>query len=184
MMGSTMRCSARGPLTMAPSQLGFFTRSEPVATNAPTSSSTCSRCRSTVRRAAAHFPAFTTSVCNLQPTSRGHMSGCASPIRRRAGRSSRTISSADEDRKGRGRFDPRRAPHHGAAGAQSRLPARWNICRAPNVAATTMPRSRRPPAISAPPSSIRSAPRRWACPATRSAVVDERLRVIGSMGCA
>jgi choline dehydrogenase-like flavoprotein len=59
----------KGPLTMAPSQLGLFTRSDPRASG-PTSSSTCSRCRST-SSATLYVPAVTASVCNLQPESRG-----------------------------------------------------------------------------------------------------------------
>ena len=46
LMGLDYAFRRRGPLTMAPSQLGIFTRSDPTA-SAPTSSSTCSRCRST-----------------------------------------------------------------------------------------------------------------------------------------
>ena len=45
-MGLDYALFRRGPLTMAPSQLGLFTRSDPRA-SAPTSSSMCSRCRST-----------------------------------------------------------------------------------------------------------------------------------------
>ena len=42
------------------------------AASAPTSSSTCSRCRSTSSAIRLHrFPAITVSACNLQPTSRG-----------------------------------------------------------------------------------------------------------------
>jgi choline dehydrogenase len=44
-----------------------------------------------LRRAAARFPAFTASVCNLNPTSRGR-SSCARPTRRRRRRSGRTTS--------------------------------------------------------------------------------------------
>jgi len=39
--------AAVGPLTMAPSQLGIFHAFRICAASAPTSSSTCSRCRST-----------------------------------------------------------------------------------------------------------------------------------------
>jgi len=45
-MGVDYLLRRRGPLTMAPSQLGIFTRSD-ATRSAPTSSSTCSRCRST-----------------------------------------------------------------------------------------------------------------------------------------
>ena len=46
LMGLDYLFRRRGPLTMAPSQLGIFTRSDPCR-SAPTSSSTSSRCRST-----------------------------------------------------------------------------------------------------------------------------------------
>ena len=62
----------RGPLTMAPSQVGAVhaLRSERDARQS--SSFMCSRSRSTSSADPLHtFPAFTTSVCNLQPTSRG-----------------------------------------------------------------------------------------------------------------
>ena len=62
----------RGPLTMAPSQLGIFTRSSIRRRSAPTSSSTSSRCRSTssASRCTASRPSRS-AACNLRPTSRG-----------------------------------------------------------------------------------------------------------------
>ena len=58
---------------------------------------------------------------------------------------------------------------------------RRNSCRA-RRSATTMRRWRKPPATSAPRSFTPSAPRRWARPAIRMAVVDERLRFYGIAG--
>ncbi|HYM29849.1 MAG TPA: FAD-dependent oxidoreductase [Candidatus Cybelea sp.] len=63
----------RGPLTMAPSQLGCFAKSDPgrVAPNLEYHVQPLSLDRFD---APPHkFPAFTASVCNLQPLSRGHV---------------------------------------------------------------------------------------------------------------
>ena len=63
----------RGPLTMAPSQLGGFTRSSP---EHPTPNIEYHVQPLTLDRFGAplhRFPAFTASVCNLRPTSRGHV---------------------------------------------------------------------------------------------------------------
>jgi len=62
-----------GPLTMAPSQLGGFTRSSPehVTPNIEyhVQPLTLDKFGEPLHR----FPAFTASVCNLRPTSRGHI---------------------------------------------------------------------------------------------------------------
>ena len=63
------------------------------------------------------FPAITPSVCNLRPTSRGHV--------RIKGAGSRTLHpairlnylSTDGRPEGRGRLDAHHAPDHGGAGA-------------------------------------------------------------------
>ena len=88
----------RGPLTMAPSQLGAFTRSDPGA-SAPTSSSTCSRCRSTLRRAAACVPGVHRE--RLQPAADEPRPacGCARPTRRSRRRSRRTTWRPTSDRR-------------------------------------------------------------------------------------
>ena len=68
---STMRCSAavRSPWRRRSSA---SSRAPIPRASAPTSSFTCSRCRSTSSAIrCTRFPAFTASVCNLQPTSRG-----------------------------------------------------------------------------------------------------------------
>ncbi len=63
----------RGPLTMSPSQLGGFVKSDPSQQSAnleyhiqPLS---CEKLGGELHR----FPAFTASVCNLRPKSRGHV---------------------------------------------------------------------------------------------------------------
>ena len=70
-MGLDYLLFRRGPLTMAPSQLGAFTRSDP-SQPAPNlefhiQPLSLDKFGDPLHR----FPAFTVSVCNLQPTSRG-----------------------------------------------------------------------------------------------------------------
>ena len=61
-----------GPMAMAPSQLGIFTRSGPDKGDAGPCNITSSQCRSkSLARPVHPFPAITASVCNLRPESRG-----------------------------------------------------------------------------------------------------------------
>jgi choline dehydrogenase len=61
----------RGPLTMAPSQLGLFTRSDPRRERANIQFHVQPLSLDKFGDPLHAFPAFTASVCNLQPTSRG-----------------------------------------------------------------------------------------------------------------
>jgi choline dehydrogenase-like flavoprotein len=61
----------RGPLTMAPSQLGIFTRSDPHRERANIQFHIQPLSLDKFGDPLHPFPAFTASVCNLQPTSRG-----------------------------------------------------------------------------------------------------------------
>jgi choline dehydrogenase len=61
----------RGPLTMAPSQLGLFTRSDPARERANIEFHIQPLSLDKFGDPLHPFPAFTASVCNLQPTSRG-----------------------------------------------------------------------------------------------------------------
>jgi len=61
----------RGPLTMAPSQLGLFTRSDPDQTRANLEYHVQPLSLDRFGEPLHDFPAFTASVCNLRPTSRG-----------------------------------------------------------------------------------------------------------------
>jgi choline dehydrogenase len=61
----------RGPLTMAPSQLGLFTRSDPDQSRANLQYHVQPLSLDKFGDPLHTFPAFTASVCNLQPTSRG-----------------------------------------------------------------------------------------------------------------
>src|SRR5215468_8092263 len=63
----------RGPLTMAPSQLGLFTRSDPSRDRANIQFHIQPLSLDKFGDPLHTFPAFTASVCNLQPTSRGHV---------------------------------------------------------------------------------------------------------------
>jgi len=61
----------RGPLTMAPSQLGLFTRSDPTRERANVQFHVQPLSVDKFGDPLHEFPALTSSVCNLQPTSRG-----------------------------------------------------------------------------------------------------------------
>ena len=61
----------RGPLTMAPSQLGLFTRSRPEKERADIGFHVQPLSLGRFGEPLHPFPAFTMSVCNLQPSSRG-----------------------------------------------------------------------------------------------------------------
>jgi choline dehydrogenase len=63
----------RGPLTMAPSQLGLFTRSDPSRERANIQFHVQPLSLDRFGEPLHTFPAFTASVCNVQPTSRGEL---------------------------------------------------------------------------------------------------------------
>lgn len=72
-MGLNYLCRRRGPLTMAPSQLGAFTRSS-LAYDRPNIQYHVQPLSLDKFGDPLHpFPAFTVSVANLRPTSRGHV---------------------------------------------------------------------------------------------------------------
>jgi choline dehydrogenase-like flavoprotein len=70
-MGLDYALFRRGPLTMAPSQLGVFTRSDPSRERANIQFHVQPLSLDKFGDPLHAFPAFTASVCNLQPTSRG-----------------------------------------------------------------------------------------------------------------
>lgn len=72
-MGLDYALRRRGPLTMAPSQLGAFTRSDPARERANIQFHVQPLSLDKFGDPLHRFPAFTASVCNLQPTSRGHV---------------------------------------------------------------------------------------------------------------
>jgi choline dehydrogenase-like flavoprotein len=63
----------RGPMTMAPSQLGIFTRSDPSRARANIQYHVQPLSLDRFGEPLHTFPAFTASVANVQPTSRGHV---------------------------------------------------------------------------------------------------------------
>jgi choline dehydrogenase len=62
-----------GPMSMAPSQLGAFTRSDPNQSSANLQYHVQPLSLNKFGEPLHDFPAFTASVCNLRPTSRGHV---------------------------------------------------------------------------------------------------------------
>src|ERR1700761_1497637 len=73
LMGLDYALRRRGPLTMAPSQLGIFTRSDPRRDRANIQYHVQPLSLDKFGDPLHTFPAFTASVANVQPTSRGHI---------------------------------------------------------------------------------------------------------------
>jgi choline dehydrogenase-like flavoprotein len=73
LMGIDYALRRRGPLTMAPSQLGAFTRSDPHQDRANIQFHVQPLSLDKFGDPLHDFAAFTTSVANLRPTSRGHV---------------------------------------------------------------------------------------------------------------
>jgi choline dehydrogenase len=71
MMGLDYALRRRGPLSMAPSQLGVFTRSDPAQPSANLEYHVQPLSLDKFGDPLHRFPAFTASVCNLRPSSRG-----------------------------------------------------------------------------------------------------------------
>ncbi|HVC11092.1 MAG TPA: GMC family oxidoreductase N-terminal domain-containing protein [Burkholderiales bacterium] len=72
-MGLEYLLSRSGPLTMAPSQLGIFTRSSPEHASPNVEYHVQPLSLDKFGDPLHRFPAFTASVCNLRPTSRGYV---------------------------------------------------------------------------------------------------------------
>jgi choline dehydrogenase len=70
-MGVEFALFRRGPLTMAPSQLGLFAKSDPRFSTANVQFHVQPLSLDKFGEPLHPFPAFTASVCNLRPTSRG-----------------------------------------------------------------------------------------------------------------
>lgn len=97
-MGLDYVLRRRGPLTMAPSQLGLFTRSDPKRERANIQFHVQPLSLDKFGDPLHTFPAFTTSVCNLQPASRGYVR-LRSPEPTAAPVIKPNYLSADEDRR-------------------------------------------------------------------------------------
>ena len=121
----------RGPLTMAPSQLGAFTKSDPAQDRANLQYHIQPLSLDKFGDPLHPFPAFTASVANVRPTSRGALTlKSADPAAAPAIKPN--YLATPEDR--RVAADSIRVTRKivGAAGAASNI-RRSNICRAPQV---------------------------------------------------
>lgn len=87
-----------GPMSMSPSQLGAFTRSDPSRPHANLEYHVQPLSLEAFGEDLHDFPAMTVSVCNLNPTSRGHVR-IASPDFRDAPLIQANYLDTDEDRK-------------------------------------------------------------------------------------
>ena len=87
-----------GPMSMAPSQMGAFTRSDPGRAYPNLEYHVQPLSLEAFGEPLHSFPAITVSVCNLNPTSRGHVR-VASPNFRDAPRITPNYLSTEEDRK-------------------------------------------------------------------------------------
>jgi len=97
-MGLQYALFRSGPLAMAPSQLGLFTKSDPSLEVPNLEFHVQPLSLDKFGDALHQFPAFTASVCNLQPTSRGFV-GVRSRDPREAPKIAPMYLSTDEDRK-------------------------------------------------------------------------------------
>ncbi len=116
----------RGPMTMAPSQLGAFTRSDPTMDRANIQYHVQPLSLDKFGEPLHPFPAFTASVANIRPTSRGALTlKSADPAQPPA--IAPNYLSTPEDRRVAAELDPRHAQDRGAAGAAEicagRIPA-------------------------------------------------------------
>ena len=116
----------RGPLTMAPSQLGIFTRSDPRRERANIQYHVQPLSLDRFGEPLHTFPAFTASVANVQPTSRGHVRLKSADPGGQAPAIQPNYLSTDEDRRVAAEFDPRDAADRRAAGTGA-VSIRWNI---------------------------------------------------------
>ena len=164
-MGARIRApAARGPLTMAPSQLGAFARSSPDYATANLEFHFQPLSLDKWGEGLHPFGAFTASVCNLRPTSRGSVHvdepDAAAPP---AIQPNYLVDRGGPA--GRGRCDPPRPAGSSAQAPLAPLPAAGIQARRASRLRRRAGARRR--ARSAPRSSIRSARRRWAPTATR-----------------
>jgi choline dehydrogenase len=98
MMGLEYIWRRGGPLSMAPSQLGVFTKSDPSQDTANLEYHVQPLSLEKFGDPLHHFPAFTASVCNLRPTSRGSVA-ITSRNAADAPRIAPNYLSTEEDRK-------------------------------------------------------------------------------------
>ena len=163
-MGLDYLLRRRGPMTMAPSQLGAFTRSDPTQDRANIQYHVQPLSLDKFGEPLHPFPAFTASVANLRPTSRGALTLKSTDPAAPPAIKPNYLSTPEDRRVAADSIRVTRRIVAQPALAEIRA---GNSCRGRD-AATTRPRWKKPPATSAPPSSIRSAPRTWAATTTRA----------------
>ena len=167
-----------GPLTMPPSQLGAFAKSDEQRTAANIEWHVQPLSLDKFGSPLHAFDAITPSVCNLQPTSRGHVRiKSADP----AAHPAITLNylATDEDLQRRGRGPAIHAPHHG--GESARAVRARGVDAGPD-ARRAMPSSQR--AAGDLGTTIFHPGRHVPHGSDALAVVDDRLRVRGIDGAA
>ena len=115
-MGLDYLVRRRGPMTMAPSQLGAFTKSDPAQATANIQYHVQPLSLDKFGEPLHPFPAFTASVANVRPTSRGALT-LKSSDPSQAPAIKPNYLSTPEDRRVAAEFDPRHARNRRAAGA-------------------------------------------------------------------
>ena len=98
MIGLEYALTRSGPMSMSPSQLGAFTKSDPSQRHANLEYHVQPLSLDAFGEPLHSFPAFTASVCNLNPTSRGHVR-IRSPRFEDAPAIAPNYLATDEDRK-------------------------------------------------------------------------------------
>ena len=96
MMGVRYALSRSGPLSMAPSQLGAFARSDPGQVHANLEYHVQPLSLEKFGDPLHSFPAFTASVCNVRPSSRGHVRITSSDAHDHSDIFCNYLSTADE----------------------------------------------------------------------------------------
>ncbi len=156
MIGLEYLLRRSGPMSMAPSQLGAFTRSDPSYETANLQYHVQPLSLEKFGEAVHPFPAFTASVCNLRPDSRGSIH-VKSPDHRTQPAIRPNYLATESDR--RVAADAIRLTRHIVAQAPCKNIVRRNL--SPAQAMKRRKSSKRRLATSEPRSSIPSAPAAW-----------------------
>ena len=127
-MGLDYALNRRGPLTMAPSQLGMFAKSSPDYATANVEFHVQPLSLDKFGDPLHNFPAITLSVCNLRPASRGFVHAASSDPDARAAHPAQLSQRRGRPPRRR-RFDPPRAKNRRRAGAGALPPRRISAGR-------------------------------------------------------
>ena len=122
MMGLDYALRRRGPMTMAPSQLGLFTRSSPDYATANIEFHVQPLSLDRFGEPLHAYPAITISVCNLRPESRGSTHAQRQSARRADHKAQLSVDTGRSA--GRGGLDPSCAPPRHGARPHTLRPAR------------------------------------------------------------